>query len=264
MRTSNSICLLCQESPADKENSHIVPKFMTKSMFGTEGPRSAVAVTTNRIDKPYDYPQDSPKESRILCTSCEKYFEGLETLIANQLHSNLRKKKFNGHFDIRHGSDGTTYVECVKIKRVPFLLFLYSVVWRSHITSMELFEDFRIPVHYSSQIREILSVFKNRSYNSCSAEEAESVTIPKFQFMLITAKEFNDPTWNIILADELNSVWQLVMNEYMLYISFVDSNGIPQSDYLNSQSNENIKVALFEENLWIEVVKKLAELNLEK
>lgn len=36
MRTSESKCLLCLENNATSKNSHIVPKFMTKSILGDD------------------------------------------------------------------------------------------------------------------------------------------------------------------------------------------------------------------------------------
>jgi len=89
MRTATDICLLCDKNHSTKENSHIVPKFLTKSILG-EGPiKRAYGLDTNNGHLPVPYVQDSVKEDFLFCPSCETYFSILETYIAQRLHHRL-------------------------------------------------------------------------------------------------------------------------------------------------------------------------------
>lgn len=75
-------CKLCKNNSADKDNSHIIPKFMSKRLFDGIKPRYSVAIGKNGKQQKL---QDTPKESKILCTSCEARLEKLETYFAKFL-----------------------------------------------------------------------------------------------------------------------------------------------------------------------------------
>jgi hypothetical protein len=62
MRTSDLRCLLCLDNKSTKGNSHIVPKFMAKSVLGTGDKKRGYAIGTDKGDQPPTYVQDSPKE----------------------------------------------------------------------------------------------------------------------------------------------------------------------------------------------------------
>ena len=72
MRTINSICFLCETNNAIKKNSHIFPKFITKSIFGNG---KGYQIDVNNSDKQPRVIQDTPKEDYLICEKCEKYFE---------------------------------------------------------------------------------------------------------------------------------------------------------------------------------------------
>lgn len=54
MRTSEDLCLLCASRKANKKNSHIVPRFMTKSILGNQTAKRAYRLNTmNRTGHTY-------------------------------------------------------------------------------------------------------------------------------------------------------------------------------------------------------------------
>ena len=74
MRTPDDICLLCEINNATKENSHIIPKFIGKSIFGVNAVKRAYILDTNKGHLPADFTQDSVKENYLCCPNCELYF----------------------------------------------------------------------------------------------------------------------------------------------------------------------------------------------
>ena len=91
------VCNLCQNRVADKPNSHILSKFLGIPLFDVSKDRHAVSVRKNGKRRKV---QDTPKEDFILCTSCEKRIEIMETYFARILSRTDNYKRLTSEFEI--------------------------------------------------------------------------------------------------------------------------------------------------------------------
>jgi hypothetical protein len=203
------ICKLCSSEKADKKNSHIIPKFLGKRLFANFPNRHLIVYSRdkNKIEKE----QDTPKEDFILCYSCEKRFELLETYFSRRLTElfsfSLHPKKFQ--------LDSIQNQEFIRCNFRPdlFLLFIYSLIWRSAISRLAIFKDYNLPSPVEEHIRNILNI--NIGYNQKDMLNNAFVPMKELNpaICVIKAKEYNDETLGIILA------YQTSPNAYLLFIS---------------------------------------------
>lgn len=256
MRTSNSICLLCQENPADKENSHIVPKFMTKSILGKSSDKRGYRVLSDRLHERPEFTQDSDKESHILCISCELYFSVIETYISTRLHNRIWDIRHQENFISNQSLDGTVYKVCAEIDPIVFNLFLFSIVWRCSITSSFTFSDFKIGERESELIRVALHSVKRTKQKELIERLAYPINpMPKFHFILATAEYFPDSSMNLVCWDEADNDWSFVLylNEYILWVSFDNHPRLNVFEYLNTNHQSNVKLVFLSAGRWNEV-----------
>lgn len=137
-----ALCKLCKNNPADKENSHIITKFLGKPLFDKDGHKYAWRVGRNGMKKPV---QDTPKEDFILCTSCEKRMANVETYFARILSRIDNYKRLTAEFEIEFIGTEQCII-CKDIHPTLFKLFVYSLVWRASISSLAEFQHFCLPV----------------------------------------------------------------------------------------------------------------------
>ena len=252
MRTPNSICLLCQENRADKENSHIVPKFMTKSILGKSNDKRGYRVHTDNFNHP-EIAQDSDKESYLLCSGCEKYFGILETYISNRLHNKIWDIRHSDKFSVKTCMDGTVYKVCDHVDPIVFNLFLYSIIWRCDIASTHTFADFKIGSTESELLRLALRSFTcDQQKKLLERLQLPMGLMPKLYYALITAEYFPDSSMNMMLADELEKgrLFSLILNEYMIVFSFRDGNHVPKFEYLNCDYRNRVNLAVLSRSQW--------------
>jgi len=96
IRTSNDKCLLCLTENSTKRNSHIVPKFITKSIFGMNGQEKGYIWDTGGQQKKPKICQDTSKEDYILCPACEKLFILIEKC------TSISIQKYTNYFKLNH------------------------------------------------------------------------------------------------------------------------------------------------------------------
>lgn len=65
-RTADDICLLCGHEKATKKNSHIIPKFLGKSILGNEGSRKGFIIDSSKPHIKPKITQDSHASSSLL------------------------------------------------------------------------------------------------------------------------------------------------------------------------------------------------------
>jgi hypothetical protein len=251
MRTKGDKCLLCLENLSNKENSHIIPKFISKSILG-EGPvKRAFLIGTDRAHKPPEFSQDSPKEDYLLCESCEEYFSILETYMATRLHNRIWDIRYQRQFITNISEGGICWKNCNEINPTIFRLFIYSIIWRCSVSSTEAFKTFKLEPKEEISLRSALHKFKQTKQkdllNKITVEFGE-ILIP---FVFFTSDNFVDRTANFILANPaVRNPYQIVLNEYMLLFSFELNEKQKVFDFLNNLDNSATKVGFFPIELW--------------
>ena len=252
-RSAGSNCCLCKVNKATKENSHIVPKFMTKSILGSGSQKRAFLINSGKTYKAPSISQDTAKEDFILCESCERYFSVLETYLSTRLHNRIHHVKFANQFTTLENDGGITYKICNEIDSRIFRLFLYSIIWRCSVSSEEAYIDFSLESDEEETLQKALLSSKCESQadllNSIDETAEEMATIP---FVFFTAESFSDPTGNVVAANPFaKNPYQLILNEYMLIFSFNNNNNQMLFEFLNNTDNQPIKVGFFSTDLWV-------------
>src|SRR5687767_11238017 len=176
-------CHLCKSKPALKKNSHIISKFLCKGLFESINPRHILAISKKSIKKV----QDTPKENFILCVSCEKRIEILETCFAKiigEINNYLSyPKKFN-----RINQGYIEYIDCKEIHPVLYKLFIYSLVWRASISNLVSFQRFKLPEHSEEELRQFLNTNLTTRKTELVASLSNIKQIPEYHSCLIKPK----------------------------------------------------------------------------
>ena len=248
---TQNLCKLCLQNEATQKNSHIIPKFMTKTILGT-GQLQGFVLDTSTTDIPAQKIQDTAKEDYILCPSCESYFSVIERYVANNFHYKLWDTSLTEEFiEKRTGTNSNAIVwkECVKVHPLIFRLFIYSIVWRCSISLTKAHADFVVNNeeglrkalfdYYGKNIDEIIQLFEKNPAN-----------FPVYEFIFVTSESFGDKTANAISTLPLSKEpYFLLLNEYLLLFSFNANEILDRLIPLVNKSGV-IKVGFFPEEAW--------------
>lgn len=217
-------CGLCRTNQADKTNSHIFPRFLCQSLLDNGTFNRAITIIEDSERPLFD--QDSPKENYILCSECESlldreyenYFasEVLKRLDNQKEYFNVRVKDFN-------------YRTYYRIDYVLFKKFVYSLVFRAHISELPLFKDFCIPNDCSEEIR------------CCLLNDNYFIDYPLYIF---TCRDNVHLTGNQILAEHIiNQIFNLHVNEFIFIIDFDDSVNLMKL-FVDSKNHKNTSIRI--------------------
>ncbi len=264
-RTPDLECMLCLQNKATKKNSHIIPKFITKSLLGQGNIKRAYTIGTNRMDKAAQFSQDTVKEDYILCDGCEQYFSVLEGYIATNLDNRLHDPKSANYFT-EIGSGGISCKVCEQIDPIIFRLFIYSIIWRCTISSTEICVGFNLEDNEAEILRSILLECKQEKEQDLIADiPHQAAAFPTYPFVLLTAEEFDDQTNNtIFLNPSFKNPYDLVLNEYMLVFSFELTEEQLKFDFLNNIGKSKIKIGLFSKAGWKSVRNSMMQVIVKK
>lgn len=145
-----NICKLCLQNEATQTNSHIFPRFFKKDYLKTQKGFFYYNISGQKVDRKV---QDLPKENYIVCPECESRFQTLEhfaSLYLGNSYDRLKKKEFP---IVQTHSDCQLALNCdPKI----FTLFIYSLMWRAHISTDDAFKDFKLPDNCVNDLRKTI------------------------------------------------------------------------------------------------------------
>lgn len=256
MRQSTDLCLLCKTNSANKTNSHILPKFLSKKFLMEEGKAKKGYAITLGSDKTKTI-QDSPKEDYILCDECESYFSILESQSSPTL-LNWKEMSPNVDFTFRAIDNNLAVIDFLTAHSKSIFLLVYSIFWRVGISEKTNYFD--LDSELAKKIRDVLLNYKSvtqSDYNQKLNDFPEFEIIP---FIVITANDFQKQTANILFG--LNIVTSLCL--YVDQFIFILYNGEPEDhEKLLYQLGANTdfdkyKMLIASEFLWENVLMKKA------
>jgi hypothetical protein len=243
-------CKLCLDHPADKKNSHIIPKFMCKGLFETTGTRHALYINRHGKGKKI---QDTPKENNILCSTCEKRIEILETHFARaveeiHIYKNLPEKFSLFKIGIQD------FIECNDIHPTLFKLFLYSLVWRASISNLFEHLPFKLSVTAEEGIRDFLNC--NLSVDKSSLFEALNKinNIPLYHSCIIKPKERSATSRGIFSISSMSETSHiLLLIDFAIFFYTDDTSLGKVIERFSNKQNEKVIVVLGEKESWLDL-----------
>lgn len=201
MRKPTDLCLLCHTAQADKTNSHILPRFISTNFLKEPGKaRRGYEIGSEYIDgKKPKVIQDSPKEDYILCTDCEHFFSIIEGLAADTFtnwRTHLGNKVFTENQII---AEHLSEVDCGVNNASYSRLLVYSMFWRSSISSHPVFEAYRLDSCLEESLRTNLLAVKGNTRSVVTGKIA-TTGMALHPYTALTSRDFKDGTANSIAA----------------------------------------------------------------
>lgn len=240
-------CKLCLNNVADQNNSHIIPKFMGKRLFENVKPRHSVRIDiSGRIDKS----QDTPKEDKILCKTCEKRFAILEHYFSIKLtsvHDYLnQKEKFKIHSD---GTNNT--LECLNIRKEALMLFNYSLIWKVSISNLYEFLKMKIPDSQEELIREFLDTNLKNTHFELLENFNQINQLPEYHCFTFKCNVTNEFTRGIFTAYEFaKNSFGIFLVDLVVFL-YLDRGSMPKDFNIHKDiTTENALISLSKPKEW--------------
>lgn len=244
-------CKLCKIEIADKKNSHIVSKFLGKELFISDMGNHAEQINRDgKSRKIYSI----PKEDFILCSTCEKKFEIIETYFARFFDKLRNYEKFTEEFSLEKLGI-QYYISCNKMSPTLFKLFLYSLIWRLSISNHSTNQNFKLPYKIEDELRMFLNL--NLSIDQkILLDTIEKVSIfPSYDLCLIKPENKTDNFKGMYSAFQMSeSSYLLVLVDFILFFYIDNSIGSVLKKFSNSQ-NKNVIIPISDDNRWFELNK---------
>lgn len=243
-------CLLCLKNEPNKRNSHIVPKFLTKGLFSLAHHRKTLIVHKTGKSR---FHQDTPKEDFILCDTCEKRIEVIETEFAPIIRKMHNYRKYPS--DFQHVVQGQLeYLKCINVKNVFYNLFFYSIIWRLSVSRLHPYGTLKLPLIVEENIRfflhENLCATKSELLNRMNRE----ISSPSYYMVLIKPKIKTNPPGGMLSAHSYNENEHLITLVDFILFFFVNEAVIkPPLKPITNNSNNPFLVGMGENTYWIEL-----------
>lgn len=245
---SKENCKLCQISIADKKNSHIINKSISKELFQPQN-------FALRIDKTGGHKkvQDTPKENNLLCSNCEKRIEKIETYFSN--------KKQHLEHDLKSGEQliqklgMQEFVVWNDISSRLHDLYIYSLIWRASVTNLPEFNNFKLPQMEEEILRNYLDI---NLQNPLSDTFIRTKDISSFRYVQIFQNEVNPEIKGIYSCYSLtnNSHILCLVSTIILFYSSVEYLKGIDSSFSNGNNEFNILVVASGEK-WSQLQKSI-------
>jgi len=246
------MCLLCRINPADKKNSHVIPKFITRGLFRGAEPRHAIEFNDGGNSRII---QDTEKLDYILCSSCERRIGVAESHCSQiQKYDEIRYK---GDFT-RPSNVEYEYIESKKIDIKIFNLFIYSIVWRASICDTKFYEKFKLRGSDEEKLRAFLDEYLDFTIQSIKERMMELDELPHYSHIIFRPEHLlTPPQAPHALSSISKRAHKLNLVDYLIW--FVNSE--PSFSYLkelsNNRVNGKVRLLLADESAWIRVNQKI-------
>lgn len=257
MRQPTDECLLCKINAANKTNSHILPRFISTGFLGIKGSvrKGFVLNGKNELTTKPRIIQDSPKENHIVCDECEAYFSLLETASAPSLKF-WQAKVEKGDFKMVIIKPYLKLVELNSPDPVAIRLLVYSMFWRTSVSSLEIFKNYELDPELTESLRSNLLEFKALTKVDLETNiKAKKITLHPYTAM--TAGAFKDETANVLAAINPGNPASLNVDKFGFYI-FKAEEDIAHNfmaDFSNLKLSDN-KIMVVSKQLWYDAMVK--------
>ena len=244
------ICPLCKINQADNKNSHIIPKFLGKPLFEKIKPRHTLQL--NKKGKARKI-QDIPKEDNLICKSCEKRFEVLETYFSRKLvglrNYNNKKDKFE-----LSSIGPNTILKCMDLDPLLFKLFCYSLIWRISVTTNPLFKNFQLPKEIEIDLRNFLNKNLFEKHQELLNNLKSIEKYPDYHLLAFKPEAGNKDFIGILTAFQMSKDHYGIFTSDMILYFYIDDESIGQllRSFSNNEDN-NVQFVIANSSQWKEL-----------
>lgn len=234
-------CKLCLTREADKPNSHIISKFLTKRLFEYTKPRHSIEIDRKGRNKTI---QDTPKENSILCKACEKRLEYLETLISKKITSINNYNNLKSTFKlVEYGNN--KILECLNINPIAFKIFVFSLVWRASITSLPEFESFKLDDKTESDLRILLNEKLKNSHTELVSSLSESIDFSNYDYCIFKPLVRNEFSRGVFTSYKINKFqFGIFTVDFIIFFFSNSKNMNPAYKLVSNYQNEKVLITL--------------------
>jgi len=248
----NEYCSLCREVLADKKNSHIIPKFLSKDLFTTPNAKHAVEINRDGSTRKL---QSTAKLDYLFCNECEHRFEMLETKVSKTFQKLKVFENYPSDFVVKQ-LGVQTYLE-LSINPSIFTLFIYSLIFRCSISHHKVNQPFKLPVFVEDQLRKY--ILTSTLENSISIQNLEGDAQPSYHYCIIKPERKFIEFQGMYVTSQLNeNIYMIVVNDFLLFFYLNDS----IDEVLRQFSNKNtdmINIAIADDKRWLELNKSIVQ-----
>jgi hypothetical protein len=242
-------CCLCKSNPADKKNSHILPKFITKDILSEIPKVHNIEFKVGSGSVLYDTLQDTTKEDDILCTDCEQYFGKLEREFANQVHNSLRDATPSSQQVIKKTSDNGTWKEFELANKTLCSLLIYSIIFRCHVSMQGPFSSWKLPETDNEKLRLELLKYRFSKRKEIVLEAEKTKLSCMIDFSLFVCEQHDKSISNLLSARRPPNPddYYLILGEYRLIFSFQNKQG---QEFANGCNNPYLNIVFIPNEKW--------------
>ena len=242
---TDKVCNLCMTNKATQRNSHILPSFLKKEYLQRSRKFFLIESWTGKLR----VQQDLPKEDCIFCPVCEDKFNSVETIVSKHLNDSysLLKRKTYPKINLLNFE----YQLLTTCHPKIFALFVYSLVWRLHISDLPIFKDFHLPDNCAEDLRKTLNNILTERTSELIAN-LDSLNNQRWDFVFIKPENRNNIYSNINYSAGIDKkgLSSIFIFEYLL-VFFVNKKAIPKFlENLVNQKFSEPKLMILENKLW--------------
>lgn len=242
-----NLCKLCHTNPADKKNSHIIPKFLGKGLFENVKPRHSLQL--DRRGKPIKI-QDIPKQDYLLCSACEKRIGILETYFARKLIAINDYSNRKDQFEITKIGQNKI-LKCLKLNPILFKLFYLSVIWRLSVTSNPSFENFELPNEIESEIGSFLNINLYPKHEELLNNVGLIKAFPSYHLIAYKHQDGPKKFAGILTAFRMSEDHFGLFTSDMIVFFHLNDNKVDHiSKLISNKDNGTVKFILTDSNQW--------------
>jgi hypothetical protein len=260
-----TLCKLCNEREVGSQESHIIPYFLTKSLYFKNGKNQGMKTIkfVKRVmgeveDK---WLQDGLKQKYIFCGECEKYFELLDTHFCNKIYYSLKKDQLNNNQSVSLNLE-RKIATCGDANQNIIALFVVSLFLRCHISDLHFCKTFQLNNDEFGFIQQLLNQFFSLKHTELNAKLPDQSLSNQFSYLIFTyyTKNKNDDSMGFVEAQFRSNIgmYYLVVNDYIFTLYLKEPHSI-YSEGLNANT-EKVKITVFPHDQF----EKLQRINLEK
>jgi hypothetical protein len=251
-------CKLCLIKVADKTNSHIIPKFLSKRLFENTIPRRTIILEKSGLER---IAQDTPKENYILCSNCERKIGIVECYFARILNEMNEFQKHPKNYTF--GSIETQeFLICNNYRPSQFILFVYSMIWRVSISTNMSFQNYKLVPEFEEQVRLFLDMNLPESNEKFKNNDFHIPAELRYTLCVMKAKEMNEDTRGIMIAYQLSeSTYLLFITEYIIFLYLDESKTEIAHMTFSITNKEKIVIPLAQTRSWKDLIHTLMTKN---